>query len=217
MRTRILLVDDHEVVRVGLKTLLESEEDLVVVGEAADGPSAVRLASSLAPDVIVMDVRLGAMDGIEACREVKSHQPQVAVLILTSFASDEAVMSALMAGASGFLVKNTGRAEFIRAIRVLAAGQSLLDPSVTRKVIERLVTIAAKSEPEELAALSNREREVLVRLAHGDTNRQIAQHLVISEATARHHVSNVLEKLGLSRRSEAAALAARLRLEQPGE
>ena len=211
MKTRILLVDDHEVVLVGLRSVLGSEADLLVVGEATDGESAVRLAASLQPDVVVMDVRLGAKDGIEACREIKAASPRVSVLILTSFASDEAVLAALVAGASGFLVKNTGRAEILRAIRLLATGQSLLDPAVTRRVIERAVSSVSNSTPTEFADLSSREREVLQRLAHGDTNRQIAEHLVISEATARHHVSNVLEKLGLSRRSEAAALAARLR------
>lgn len=217
MNTRILIVDDHEIVRVGLRTLLDSEEGLLVVGEASDGPSAVRQAAALSPDVVVMDVRLGAMDGIQACREIKSNSPAISVLILTSFASDDAVLSALMAGASGFLIKNTSRADFVRAVRVLASGQSLLDPAVTRKIIEQLVSIASKSVPEELSALSPREREVLVRLAQGDTNRQIAESLVISEATARHHVSNVLDKLGLHRRSEAAALAARLRLGAAGD
>jgi len=217
MKTRILLVDDHEVVLVGLRSLLDSEEDMVVVGDATDGDSAVRSAARLQPDVVVMDVRLGPKDGIEACREIKAAHPAIAVLILTSFASDEAVVAALVAGASGFLVKNTGRSEILRAIRVLSTGQSMLDPTVTKRVIERLVSSVGDSTPSEFAELSAREREVLQRLAQGDTNRQIAEHLVISEATARHHVSNVLEKLGLSRRSEAAALAARLRFGSPDQ
>jgi DNA-binding NarL/FixJ family response regulator len=215
-RTRILLVDDHEVVRVGLRAVLEREPELAVAGEAADGPAAVRQAEALQPDVVVMDVRLGAMDGIEACRLIKAKRPQTGVLFLTSFGTEEAVVSALLAGASGFLLKNSGRADLLRAIREVAAGNSLLDPVSTRRVTERLVKLAASSEHPELRELSAREREVLVRLAHGDTNRQIAEHLVISEATARNHVSHVLEKLGLSRRSEAAALAARLRLLDEG-
>lgn len=215
MNIRVLLVDDHEVVRVGLRTLLDAEDGITVVGEAEDGPSAIRLAHTLDPDVVVLDIRMGAMDGIEACRAIKEVRPAAAILILTSFASDETVMGALVAGASGFLVKNTGRAEFVRAVRTLAAGNSLLDPSVTRRVTERLVALSQRNGPEELADLSPREREVLVRLAHGETNRQIAERLVISEVTARNHVSRILEKLGLSRRSEAAALAARLRLDDP--
>ncbi len=215
MNIRVLLVDDHEVVRVGLRTLLDAEDGITVVGEAEDGPAAIRLAHTLDPDVVVLDIRMGAMDGIEACRAIKEVRPAAAILILTSFASDETVMGALVAGASGFLVKNTGRAEFVRAVRTLAAGNSLLDPSVTRRVTERLVALSQRNGPEELADLSPREREVLVRLAHGETNRQIAERLVISEVTARNHVSRILEKLGLSRRSEAAALAARLRLDDP--
>jgi DNA-binding NarL/FixJ family response regulator len=159
-----------------------------------------------------MDIRMGPLDGIEACRAIRERVPEAAVLIFTSFGTDEAVMSALVAGASGFLVKNTGREDLLRAIRALAGGHSLLDPAVTRRVTEQLVALAQRSEPAEIAGLSPREREVLLRIAEGDTNRQIAERLVISEATARNHVSHVLEKLGLSRRSEAAALAARLKL-----
>jgi DNA-binding NarL/FixJ family response regulator len=211
MKTRIVLVDDHEVVRVGLRALLESEEDFLVVGEAADGTLAVSMAATLQPHVVVMDVRMGEKDGIETCREIKERFPAIAVLMLTSFASDEGVLAALVAGASGFLVKNTGRSEIVKAIRAVAMGHSLLDPTVTKRVIERVVASVSDSTPAELAELSAREREVLARLAQGDSNRQIANHLVISEATARHHVSSVLAKLGLSRRSEAAALAVRLR------
>ncbi|MEX0781562.1 MAG: response regulator transcription factor [Dehalococcoidia bacterium] len=211
-RTRVMLVDDHEIVRFGLRSLIDSEPDMHVVGEAIDGPSAIRQAEALRPQVIVMDIRMGPLDGIEACRAIRERMPEAAVLMFTSFGTDEAVMGALVAGASGFLVKNTGRDDLLRAIRALAEGHSLLDPAVTRRVTEQLVALASKSEPEEIAGLSPREREVLLRIAEGDTNRQIAERLVISEATARNHVSHVLEKLGLSRRSEAAALAARLRL-----
>ena len=209
---RVLLVDDHDIVRVGLQSLLDAEPDLQVVGEAGDGLAAVRQAEALRPDVVVMDVRMGAMDGIEACRLIRDRVPGCAVLILTSFGTDEAVMAALVAGASGFLVKNTSREDLIRGIRAVAAGHSLLDPTVTRRVTERLVEMAAKSTAPELASLTDREREFLRRIAAGDTNRQIADRLVIAEATARHHVSHVLDKLGLTRRSEAAALAARLKL-----
>lgn len=209
---RVLLVDDHEVVRYGLRSLLEAEGDITVVGEAGDGAAAVRQAEALRPGVVVMDVRMGAMDGIEACRIIRDRVPGCAVLILTSFGTDEAVMSALVAGAAGFLVKNTSRADLIRGIRAVAAGHSLLDPTVTRRVTERLVDLATKATAPELAGLTEREREVLRCIADGNTNRQIADRLVIAEATARHHVSHVLEKLGLARRSEAAAFAARLGL-----
>ncbi|MGI8925205.1 MAG: response regulator [Tepidiformaceae bacterium] len=209
VQIRVLLVDDHEIVRVGLRAVLELEEDLVVVGEAGEADAALRQAVALHPDVVVMDVRLGGTDGISACRDIRSQSPRTAVLILTSFGTEEAVMAALVAGASGFLLKNSGRADLLRAIRAVAAGESLLDPAVTRKVTERLVALAAKEEPEGIAELSPREREVLACVARGETNRQIAERLVISEATARNHVSHILEKLGMARRSEAAAFAAR--------
>jgi DNA-binding NarL/FixJ family response regulator len=209
---RVLLVDDHEVVRLGLRSLLEIEPDLRVVAEASDGVAAVREAEAHRPDVAIMDVRMAGMDGIEACREIKSRCPETGVLMLTSFGSDEAVIAALMAGAAGFLLKNAGRAEVLRAVRSVAAGQSLLDPAVTRRVTERLVELASKAEHEELAQLSQREREVLRLVAEGRTNREIAAQLVISETTARNHVSHILDKLGMSRRAEAAAFAARIGL-----
>ena len=209
---RVLLADDHEVVRLGLRTMLELEPDITVVAEASDGAAAVREASAHRPDVVIMDVRIGPVDGIEACRELKSRHPEVGVLMLTSFGTDEAVLAALVAGASGFLLKNAGRADLLRAVRVIGEGGSLLDPAVTRGVTQRLVDLATRAEQPEVAQLSQREREVLVLVARGLTNREIAARLVISEATARNHVSHILEKLGLSRRSEAAALAARLGL-----
>jgi DNA-binding NarL/FixJ family response regulator len=209
---RLVLVDDHEIVRTGLRTVFELDEELKVVGEASDGAEAVRVCAALRPDVVVMDVRMGGADGIDACREVRSLDPAPAVLILTSFGSNDAVIAALMAGASGFLLKNTGRQELVRAVRLLASGQSLLDPAVTGQVTRRLVELAEQGGPGELAALSAREREVLALVARSRTNREIAEALVISEATARHHVSHILEKLGMARRAEAAALASRLGL-----
>ena len=210
---RLLLVDDHEIVRTGLRAMFELEDDIEVVGEAGDGNAAIAAAGSLTPDVVVMDIRMGdGIDGIDACREIKSARPTTAVLMLTSFGTDEAVFAALMAGASGFLLKNTGRADLLRAIRLIAQGQSLLDPAVTGRVTKKLVELAQGNGPDELAELSAREREVLVLVAKGMTNREIAAQLVISDATARNHVSHILEKLGLSRRTEAATLAARLGL-----
>lgn len=217
---RIMVVDDHEVVRTGLKTILEPEGDLEVVGEAGSASEAVQRVSRLEPHVILMDVRMEEMSGIEACRLIKSARPQVSVLMLTSFGEEEAVMGAIMAGASGYLLKNVGRGDLIKAIRAVAEGGNLLDPAVTKRVMERLAHLTAKEEVRAIQDLSGREREVLVLVAQGLTNREIAAKLVISENTARNHVSRILEKLGLSRRSEAAAFAAQhglLRKERPGE
>lgn len=212
---RLLIVDDHEVVRVGLRTLLQMEADISVVGEAADGVEAVRLAIQLRPDLVLMDVRMAAMDGIEACRALRSELPETNVLMLTSFGTQEAVLDALMAGASGFLLKNAGHEELLRAVRAVAAGESLLDPAVTRAVTQRLVDLAASAEHPLLRVLSAREREVLLLVAQGQTNREIAEHLVISDTTARNHVSHILDKLGVRRRAEAAVLAAQLGLHGP--
>lgn len=205
---RVMVVDDHEVVRSGLKAIMEPEEDLRVVGEAATASEAVQRVSTLNPHVVLMDVRMGEVSGIEACRAIKSAHPEVNVLMLTSFGEEEAVMSAIMAGASGYLLKNVGRAELLKAVREVASGRNLLDPSVTGKVMARLARLAAKEQEQALAAVSDREKEVLMLVAQGLTNREIAERLVISENTARNHVSRILEKLGLARRSEAAAFAA---------
>ena len=206
-RIRIMVVDDHEVVRSGLKAILDPEDDIQVVGDAGSAREAVQKAPRLDPDVIFMDVRMGEMNGIEACRLIKSARPQVRVLMFTSFGEEEAVMSSIMAGASGYLLKNVGRADLLKAIRAVAAGQNLLDPSVTKKVMERLAQLSAKEEDRAMEGVSEREKEVLVLVAQGLTNREIADKLVISENTSRNHVSRILEKLGLARRSEAAAFA----------
>ena len=211
-RIRVLIVDDHEVVRVGLRALFEMEPDLSVVGEAAGGDAAVREAETHRPHVVLMDIRMGLTDGIQACRMIKSGLPDVAVLMLTSYGTEEAVLASLMAGAAGFLLKNTGRDDLLRAVCTVAGGKSLLDPTVTKRITERLVELASKAEDERIAALSPREREVLTLVAQGLTNRQIAERLVIAEATARNHVSHILDRLGMSRRAEAAAFAAQMGL-----
>jgi DNA-binding NarL/FixJ family response regulator len=210
-----MLVDDHEILRTGLRAVFELEPDIEVVGEAGDGPAAVAEAIRSRPDVVLMDIRMATGDGITACREVKAALPETKVLMLTSFGTDEAVLSSLMAGASGFLLKNTGRDGLLNAVRTLAAGGALLDPAVTGAMVQKLVTLATSTGPDELSELTAREREVLTLIARGKTNREIAAELVISEATARNHISHIFEKLGLSRRSEAAALAARLGLGTP--
>ncbi|MFQ5873650.1 MAG: response regulator [Dehalococcoidia bacterium] len=205
---RVMVVDDHEVVRSGLKAILEPEDDLKVVGEAASAAEAIRVVPHLEPQVVLMDVRMEGMNGIEACRLIRSAHPQVRVLMLTSFGEEEAVLASIMAGASGYLLKNVGRTELIRSIRAVGQGQNLLDPAVTKNIVERLVHLQAKEEKRAVEALSDREREVLVLIAQGQTNREIADKLVISENTARNHVSRILEKLDMTRRSEAAAFAA---------
>ena len=217
---RVMVVDDHEVVRTGLKAILEPEEDLQVVGEAGSANEAMEKTTSLHPQVVLMDVRMQETSGIQACRLIKSAHPEMYVLMLTSFAEEEAVMSAIMAGASGYLLKNVGRADLIRSIRAVAQGQNLLDPSVTRKVMDRLAQLSTKEDRRAMEEISEREKEVLVLVARGLTNREIGESLMISENTARNHVSRILEKLGLSRRSEAAAFAAQhglLAEETPGQ
>ena len=208
---RLLLVDDHEVVRAGLRTLLEMEPDLEVAGEASSGEEAIRQARALRPDVVLLDVVMEGIGGVEACHELRSLPQPPRVLMLTSFSDDDAVVSSILAGASGYLLKNTSRSELLRAIRAVGAGQELIDPAVTGKVTRRLAQLARG--PQALPnPLSDRESEVLALIARGCTNREIADRLVISEKTAGHHVSHILDKLGLSRRSEAAVYAVRKRL-----
>ncbi len=205
---RLLLVDDHEVVRAGLRTLLEMEADHEVAGDASSGEEAIRQARALRPDVVLLDVVMEGIGGVEACRELRSLPQPPRVLMLTSFSDDDAVVSSILAGASGYVLKNTGLGELLRAIRAVGAGQELIDPAVTGKVTRRLAQLARG--PQALPdPLSEREREVLALIARGCTNREIATRLVISEKTAGHHVSHILDKLGMSRRSEAAVYAVR--------
>ena len=211
---KLLVVDDHKVVREGLSALLNLEEDLRVVGEAGDAGEAVRLATILQPDVVIMDVRLESDSGIEACREIKTLLPEARVLMLTSYSDDEAVFSSIVAGASGYLLKNTSKAELINAVRALGRGEALLDPAITKKVTERLAQLSQRQGRFTENDLSEREREVLALVARGLTNKEIGGRLFLSDHTVRNHVSRILQKLGLSRRSEAAAVAVRRRLIQ---
>ena len=214
MTLRIMLVDDHEVVRAGLRAVLSVEPDLEVVGEAADAREAIDRATLLRPDVVLMDVRLGGPEdigGVEACREIRSAIPETGVLMFSSFGERETVLSAIVAGAAGYLTKNVARAQLVAGIRAVGQGQSLLDSAVTGPILQRLVELSQAS-PRADDVLSQREKEVLLLIAKGNTNREIAAALVISEHTARNHVTHILDKLGLSRRSEAAAFAARLGL-----
>lgn len=202
----MFLLDDHEIVRRGLQDLLDLEDDLTIVGEAGTADEALRRIPALAPDVAVLDVRLPDGDGVEVCREIRSRHPEVRCLMLTSFADDEAMMSAVMAGASGYVLKQVKGNDLIEGVRRVARGESLLDPVTTRRIVERL-----QAEPEdELAGLTKQERRLLDLIAEGLTNRQIAARMFLAEKTIKNYVSNLLTKLGMSRRSEAAAYAARL-------
>ena len=211
---RVMIVDDHEVVRLGLRAVLEPEDDIQVVADAATADAAIREAQIKRPNVVLMDVRMPGKDGIQACREIRERLPATRVLMLTSYSEEQAVLAAVLAGASGYLLKNVGRAELLRAIRVVAAGESLLDPAVTSSVLARLKELSSREDPE-VALLSKREREVMALVAEGRTNKEIAGELIISENTARNHVSRILDKLGLTRRSEAATFAAQHGLLRP--
>ncbi len=207
MPIRVFLLDDHEIVRRGVRDLLEAEDDIVVVGEAATQDEAVRRVPALDPDVAVLDVRLEEGDGIEACREIRSRHPRTACLVLTSFADDEALFRAIMAGVAGYVLKQIRSSDLVDAVRRVASGQSLLDPIVTARVLERVRT--GPRQDERIARLSTQERAVLELLAEGLTNRQIAERLYLAEKTIKNYVTSVLAKLGMARRTEAAVYAAR--------
>jgi DNA-binding NarL/FixJ family response regulator len=203
----VFLLDDHEIVRRGLRELLESEGDITVVGEAGTAEEALGRIPATQPDVAVLDVRLPDGDGVEVCRDIRSRHPDIQCLMLTSYADDEALFSAIMAGAAGYVLKQVKGSDLIDGVRRVARGESLLDPSVTRRVLERL---RSKPEDDELASLTDQERRILDLIAEGLTNRQIGDRMFLAEKTIKNYVSNLLAKLGMSRRSEAAAYAARL-------
>jgi two-component system response regulator DevR len=210
----VFLLDDHEIVRRGVADLLDAEADIQVIGEAATQDEAVGRVHALDPDVAVLDVRLEHGNGIEACREIRSLHPRTACLILTSFAEDEALFHAIMAGASGYVLKQIRSSDLVDAVRRVAAGQSLLDPAVTALVVERIR--AGLRQDERIARLSPQERHVLELLTEGLTNRQIAERLYLAEKTIKNYVTSVLSKLGMARRTEAAVYGARhLRPDQP--
>jgi len=208
--TRVFLLDDHELVRRGVRDLVSAEEDIVVVGEAATGEEALQRIPATRPDVAVLDVRLGGdpsgITGVEVCREVRSLHPEIACVMLTSFADDDALFSSIMAGAAGYVLKQIRGADLVDGIRRVAAGESLLDPAVTARVLERLR--APVSDP--LAALTPQERRILDLITAGMTNRQIGGEMFLSEKTVKNYVSHLLAKLGMDRRTEAAAYAATL-------
>jgi DNA-binding NarL/FixJ family response regulator len=202
---RVLIVDDHDIVRKGLAMLLSRQEDMVVAGEAGTAAEAVDKATELVPDVVVLDIRLPGESGIEACRDIRAHNPDVKVLMLTSYSDEEAVMGSIMAGASGYLLKEIRSQEIVEAIRRVGQGQSLLDPAVTNQVLER-VRRGRQQDP--LAQLTEQEGRILELIAKGDTNKEIAQEVNLSDKTVKNYVSNILGKLEMSRRSQAAAYMA---------
>ncbi len=206
---RVMLVDDHEVVRDGIKALLATMEDMVVAAEAGTVHEAVARAAHALPDVVVMDVRLADGSGIEATREIRAQHPATQVLMLTSFADDEALFASIMAGAAGYVLKQIKGDELLRAIRTVGAGQSLLDPAVTKGVLERLRKGKHLLKDERLARLSPQEERILGLVAAGRTNRQIGTELGLAEKTVKNYVSSILAKLEVARRAEAAAYLAR--------
>jgi len=213
-RTRVLIVDDHAIIRAGVRAVLQAEDDMEVVGEAATTQEAIDRARALKPDAILMDVRLGEGNdagGVDACREIRSELADVQVVMFSSFGERESVLASIMAGAAGFLTKNVGPDQIVEAIRTARKGESILDPRVTRNVVERLTELT-KAAPEPGHLLSDREREVLLLVTQGLTNKEIAARLYVSPYTARNHVIRILDKLGLSSRTEAAAEAVRLGL-----
>jgi DNA-binding NarL/FixJ family response regulator len=211
---RVLLVDDHEVVRAGIKALLDAQDDIVVVGEAGTAEEGIRRVGYDEPDVVVLDVRLPDASGVEACREIRSRFPEVKVLMLTSFADEEALMSAILAGASGYVLKRVKMTDLVDDIRKVGAGESLLDSDMTERLFERLRT--GPQEDPVLSRLSKQERTIVTHIADGLTNKQIAEEMFLAEKTVKNYVSNLLAKMGMSRRSEAAAYVARLEGEHEG-
>ena len=211
---RVFLLDDHEVVRQGLKNLLDSEPDLEVVGEASTGEEALARVPALKPDVAVLDVRLGQGDGVEVCRELRQRMPDLACLMLTSFADDDALMAAILAGAAGYVLKQIRGNDLVEAIRTVGRGGSLLDPQTTSRVLERMRTQATARDP--LDVLTDQERRIVELIGEGLTNREIGLRMFLAEKTVKNYVSSVLSKLGLVRRTQAAVLVTELRRDHDG-
>lgn len=206
-KQRIVLVDDHEVVRLGLKALLERHPNFDVVGEAASAREAIELVASLQPSVVVMDIRLPGTSGIEACEEIVQRFPETKVLMLTSYAEDEMLFSAIRAGASGYVLKQIGGEELVRALEAVGRGEALLDPAVTQRVFQEVRKAVKEEEASAFSHLSQQEKHVLLLVSEGKTNREIAKALFLGEGTVRNYVSSILSKLGVNNRAEAAAYA----------
>lgn len=214
-KLRVILVDDHEIVRQGLKALLEVEDDIEVIGEASGGDQAVEVVRSYKPDVVVMDVRMPDGGGVEACREIRDQVPETKVIMLTSFSDDEALFNSIMAGAAGFVLKQIRGGDLVDAIRTVGRGESLLDPGVTTRVLERLRKAKFEDKDPKLSRLSPQEERILDMIGEGLTNRQIAERIHLSDKTVKNYVSTILQKLEVARRAEAASYVARARAEHP--
>ncbi|MHA7134379.1 response regulator [Oerskovia turbata] len=209
---RVFLLDDHEVVRRGVAALLEAEDDITVVGEAGTAASALPRIRAVRPDVAVLDVRLPDGSGVEVCRDVRSEMPEIGCLMLTSFADDEALFQAVLAGASGYVLKQIHGSDLVGAVRTIAGGGSLLDPVSTARILDRLRTPEAQ-EVDRLEGLSPQERQIVDLIGEGMTNRQIGERLFLAEKTVKNYVSHILATLGLQRRTQVAVLATELRTE----
>ncbi len=206
-KQRILLVDDHEVVRLGLKSLLEHHSQFDVVGEASTAREAIEMVSNTHPDVVVMDIRLPGTSGIEACEEITERFPETKVIMLTSYAEDEMLFSAIRAGASGYVLKQIGGEDLVRALEAVSRGEAMLDPTVTQRVFQEVRRAVKEEEASAFAHLSQQEKHVLLLVSEGKTNREIAKALYLGEGTVRNYVSSILSKLGVNNRAEAAAYA----------
>jgi two-component system, NarL family, response regulator DevR len=213
---RLLVVDDHEVVRQGLVALLDRRSGFEVVAQAAGAAEAVAMAARYEPDLVIMDVRMPDGSGIEACREIRAARPATRVVMLTSYPDEEAVLSAIIAGASGYLLKQIRGRDLVSALESVGRGESLLDPAVTEKVLERVRRAASGTAPDELASLTSQERKILMLVADGKTNKEIAADVFLSDKTVKNYVSSILSKLNLQRRTQAAAFVAKHRLAPPG-
>jgi two-component system response regulator DevR len=206
---RLLLVDDHEVVRQGLAAVISRRENFQVVAEAGTVADAIEAAERFRPDLIVMDVRLPDGSGIEACREIRAEHPEIRVVMLTSYPDEEAVLSAIVAGASGYLLKQIRARDLVSALEAVGRGESLLDPAVTEKVLERVRRIATSPDNDDLAQLTQQEQKILLLVAEGKTNKEIAADVFLSDKTVKNYVSSILSKLNLQRRAQAAAYVAK--------
>jgi two-component system response regulator DevR len=206
-KQRIVLVDDHEVVRLGLKALLERHPQFEVVGEAASAREALEQVAATEPDVVVMDIRLPGTSGIEACEQIVDQYPNTKVIMLTSYAEDEMLFSAIRAGASGYVLKQIASEELVKAIEAVGRGEALLDPAVTQRVFQEVRRAVKEEEASAFQHLSQQEKHVLLLVSEGKTNREIAKNLFLGEGTVRNYVSSILSKLGVNNRAEAAAYA----------
>jgi DNA-binding NarL/FixJ family response regulator len=211
---RLVLVDDHQVVRLGLRALLDSEPDITVVGEAGTATAAIQVVGQLQPDIVLMDIRLPDQSGITACQQVRQRWPAVQVLMLTSFADEDLVLDAISAGAAGYVLKQVGTDDLLRAVRAVGRGDAVLDPTVTRQLLARVRRAEHDAHGAAFRDLSERELAILALVAEGKTNAEIAAALFLSEKTARNHVSAILEKLDLTNRIEAATYAVRHHIER---